>query len=316
MDDRAMAELWLTALLSEQASSLGTIDTYTDDIETYLTWLAKQGLTLFDVRREDVTAYLGSLIERGFAETTLAKKRSVVRNLHRFMVAEGHSTSDPTTLLEPMKRRRALPLVLSMKEVDQLLDTAHARAADTSTTPFQHASFARRAALFETLYASGMRVSEAVNLPWKAFRNDARMLYVRGKGDKERLVPMHARAVEAIMRWRKAVAAYGVASEKWVFHAVRDATKPLTRVSALEDVKQAALDAGLRRPALLSPHKLRHAFATHLLANGADLRVIQEMLGHADLGSTEIYTHVDISRRQRMVLDLHPLGDSAEELRD
>lgn len=316
MNDRAIAELWLTALLSEHSASLSTIDTYTDDLETYLAWLQSHGLTLIGVSREHLTDYLGSLSDRGFAEATLAKKRSVVRNLHRFMVAEGLSASDPTTLLAPMKRRRSLPLVLSMKEVDQLLDTAHARADDPEASPFQHASFARRAALFETLYASGMRVSEAVNLPWKAFRNDARMLYVRGKGDKERLVPMHARAVEAIMRWRKAVAAYGVASEKWIFHAVRDASKPLTRVSALEDIKQAALDAGLRRPHLLSPHKLRHAFATHLLANGADLRVIQEMLGHADLASTEIYTHVELSRRQRMVLDLHPLGDAADDLRE
>ncbi len=134
-------------------------------------------------------------------------------------------------------------------------------------------------------------------------------MMMRGKGGKERLVPLHDRAVRAIGWWRQLVRTHGTRSDKWLFHAVRGGTSPLTRQSALLEIKEAALAAGLRSPDRISPHKLRHAFATHLLANGADLRVIQEMLGHADLGSTEIYTHVDGSRATAMVFDLHPMND-------
>lgn len=311
MDDRRLCEFWLDALLSEHGAALGTIDTYKDDLGVYLGWLKDRDLGLLDVGREHVVEYLGFLGARGYSARSIAKKRSVVRTLHRFLRAEGYSEKDPTDLLDPVKRGRPLPYVISMSDVDRLLETAHRRASDGSLSLFAQASYARRAALLETLYASGMRVSEAVSLPCRALRKDARVLYVRGKGSKERLVPMHDRAVEAIQRWRGCAKAYGVTSERWVFHSVRDGSKHLTRQSSLAEIKQSALDAGLSRPELLSPHKLRHAFATHLLANGADLRIIQEMLGHADLGSTEIYTHVEASRARSMLIDLHPLSDGS-----
>ncbi|AOG02954.1 tyrosine recombinase [Bosea sp. RAC05] len=308
MNDRRLCELWLTALLSDDGAALGTIDTYQDDLDVYLGWLSSQGLTLLAVTHANVVDFLRFLDERGYSPASISKKRSVVRTLHRFIVAEGYGESDPTTLMEPGKRGRRLPHIISMKDVEKLLATAHARASDDSLSLFAQASYARRAALLETLYASGMRVSEAVTLPRKALRDNSRMLFVKGKGNKERLVPMHNQAVIAIQRWLAAAKAYGVTSEKWIFHSVRDGSKALTRQSSLAEIKQAALDAGLSQPNLISPHKLRHAFATHLLANGADLRVIQELLGHADLGSTEIYTHVEMSRSQRMLFDLHPLS--------
>jgi len=136
-----------------------------------------------------------------------------------------------------------------------------------------------------------------------------RALTIKGKGNKDRLVPLHDRAVEAIMNWRSLAKANGTASEEWLFHSVRNGSKHLTRQAALKEIKAAALAAGLRNPEKVSPHVLRHAFATHMLSNGADLRVIQELLGHSDIGTTEIYTHVDTSRTSRMVFDLHPLND-------
>jgi integrase/recombinase XerD len=196
-----------------------------------------------------------------------------------------------------------------MDEVERLLETAHSKAADASYGLYRQAGHARRAALLETLYASGMRVSEAVTLPLSALRKDARMLAVKGKGRKERMVPLHQRAVEAIRLWWAFAKAYGTVSDKWVFYSIRDGSLPLTRQTALKEIKQAALDAGIANPAKVSPHKLRHAFATHLLANGADLRVIQELLGHTDLATTEVYMHVEQSRNCAMLTDLHPLND-------
>lgn len=310
MKNHRLAEMWLAAILSENGVSLGTADTYRDDLNDYLEWLNDRSLSLVDVRYENLVEYLGHLIGRGLEETTLAKKRSVVRSFHRFLLSEGYASADPSAQLEAMKRGRSLPHTISMEEVDRLLDTAHAKAADVSLSPFAQASHARRAALLETIYASGMRVSEAVSLTRAALADGARSIFIRGKGEKDRLVPIHARALSAIELWFRCAKAYGVTSEKWVFHSVRDGSRPLTRQASLAEIKQAALDANLRDPRKISPHKLRHAFATHLLANGADLRVIQEMLGHADLGTTELYTHVEDSRNRRMVLDLHPLGEA------
>src|SRR3954447_5133675 len=146
------------------------------------------------------------------------------------------------------------------------------------------------------------RPGPAVNVPTRA-------MTIRGKGNKERHVPLHERAIHAVGRWRKLAQAHGTCSDKWLFHAVRDGARALTRQAALLEIKGAAVAAGLPHPDRISPHKLRHAFATHLLANGANLRAIQEMLGHAELSSTEVYTHVDVSRARAMLSDLHPLND-------
>jgi integrase/recombinase XerD len=236
----------------------------------------------------------------------------VVRTLHRFLLAEGFSLQDPTRDVASMKRSSPLPYTPTAEEVDRLLEAAHAQAADPSFGLYRQAGHARRAALLEVLYASGMRISEALSLPATAVQPHTKALTIIGKGGKERLVALHARAIEAVELWRRLAREQGSASDQWLFHAMRNGSKPLTRQAALLEIKESARSAGLPHPDRLSPHKLRHAFASHLLANGADLRVIQEMLGHADLGSTEIYTHVDVSRSAAMVRDLHPLNDPVE----
>jgi integrase/recombinase XerD len=306
-----LARLWLDALAAERGAAAGTLATYGDDLACYLGFLADRDLALSDVRVDHVRAYFAHLDSWGYAETTFAHRRSVVRTLHRFLIAEELAAADPTIDLAPMKRERRLPYTPTIDEVDRLLETAHAQAADASVGLYRQAGYARRAALLETLYASGMRVSEAVTLPASALGPKARAMVIRGKGGKERLVPLHDRAVRAVGWWRRLAKAHGTRSERWLFHAVRDGSKPLTRQAALLEIKEAALVAGLRSPERISPHKLRHAFATHLLANGADLRAIQEMLGHADLGTTEIYTHIDVSRTTALVVDLHPMNDAS-----
>lgn len=307
--DRILAESFLEAMAGEVGAASNTLDTYSDGIDLFLGWLSSRKVSLSSVRYEDVLAYIGFLDGCGYAEATVANRISIIRSLFRFLVGDEVVERDPTSMMDPMKRRRGLPEVLTVGEVDRLITMANAQAADTSPSLFQKASMARRAALFETLYATGMRVSETIRLPANVLRRNERMLSVVGKGGKERLVPLHDAARQALRLWRSRAEEYGSASGRWLFHSVRDGNSPLTRQAAYADIKAAAADAGIARPQRVSPHVLRHAFATHLLGNGADLRAIQLLLGHADLGTTEIYTHVDMKRAHAMVRDLHPLTD-------
>jgi integrase/recombinase XerD len=304
-----LAALYLDALAANQGLAVGTIATYRDDLRCYLTFLSDRSMGLSHVDIETVRDYLASLARRGFAESTIARRRSVVRNLHRFLVVEKIAESDPASLMEPARKRRTVPRIPSQDAVSRLLDGANMRARDNSLGLYRQAGFARSAALLEILYASGMRVSEAVTLPADCLRN-RQSFHVRGKGGKERIVLVHERSVEAVDQWRGLAKAYGSLSDKWLFHSVKSGSRPLTRQAALLDIKLAGEAVGIN-PAFLSPHKLRHAFATHLLSNGIDLRTLQELLGHADMGSTEVYTHVDQSRTFRMVGDLHPLSEKS-----
>jgi integrase/recombinase XerD len=313
--NQRLARLWLDALSTELGAAAGTIDTYTDDLDCYLAWLDGKGLGLDDVGLDHVRDYIADLDVRGYAGSTVARRITVIRSLHRFLIVEELGSRDPTSTMPAMKRPRKLPFVLSLAETEALLETAHTLAADPSVGIYRQAGYARRAALFETLYASGMRISEALSLPSDAARPGTRMLMVRGKGDKQRLVPLHDRAIEAITHWQKLAAAYsGAKPTQWLFHSVRNGTNPLTRQAALLEIKEAAVAAGLASPDRVSPHVLRHAFATHMHSGGTDLRVLQELLGHAGIETTQIYTHLDTSRLHQMVRDLHPLNanDMAE----
>jgi integrase/recombinase XerD len=243
----------------------------------------------------------------------MARRITVARGLHKFLIAEELGSRDPTAHLSAMKRSRKLPFVLSITETEALLETAHRLAADPSVGLYRQAGYARRAALFETLYASGMRISEALSLPSDAAPPGTRMLMVRGKGDKQRLVPLHDGAIAAIAQWQRLAGAYsGGAPSPWLFHSVRNGSKALTRQAALLEIKEAAVAAGLASPERVSPHVLRHAFATHMHSGGTDLRVLQELLGHAGIETTQIYTHLDTSRLHQMVRDLHPLNEELE----
>jgi len=310
--DRLMVEAFLDAVAGERVASENTVETYEDALGLFLGWLEGRRLRLRDVSYDDIVSYAGWLGSR-YAEATVMNRLSVMRGLFRFLAAEGMIPSDPTIHMQPVRQGRPLPYVLSLEDVERLLTHVARAAADTSASPFMQASLARRAAVIEVLYASGMRVSEAVALPATVLARNERYLLVSGKGGKERIVPLHEKAIEAARLWRSRAAAYGVASRKWLFHSVRDGARPLTRQAAYKDIQQAAAEAGVRHADKVTPHVLRHCFATHLLSNGADLRAIQILLGHADLGTTEIYTHVEQSRAFAMVNDLHPLAEGASD---
>ena len=314
--NQRLAQLWLDALATELGASAGTIGTYTDDLSCYLAWLDENSLGLDDVGLEQIRDYIASLDQRGYAGSTMARRITVARGLHRFLIAEELGSRDPTAHLSAMKRSRKLPFVLSIAETEALLETAHRLAADPSVGLYRQAGYARRAALFETLYASGMRISEALSLPSDAAPPGTRMLLVRGKGDKQRLVPLH----ESGDRGHRPVAEAGQRLFRGALRpsgcSTRCATarKALTRQAALLEIKEAAVAAGLASPERVSPHVLRHAFATHMHSGGTDLRVLQELLGHAGIETTQIYTHLDTSRLHHMVRDLHPLN--AQEISD
>ena len=217
--NRRLAQLWLDALVTELGASAGTIDTYTDDLNCYLAWLDENGLGLDDVGLEHIRDYIAALDQRGYAGSTMARRITVARGLHKFLIAEELGSRDPTSNLSTMKRARKLPFVLSIAETEALLETAHKAAADPSVGLYRQAGYARRAALFETLYASGMRISEALSLPADAAPPGTRMLLVRGKGDKQRLVPLHERAIAALAHWKTLASAYsGDKPSQWLFH--------------------------------------------------------------------------------------------------
>jgi integrase/recombinase XerD len=221
--NQRLAQLWLDALATELGASVGTIATYTDDLNCYLAWLDENRLSLEEVGLEQVRDYIAVLDQRGYAGSTIARRITVARGLHKFLIAEELGSRNPTAHLAAMKRTRKLPFVLSIAETEALLETAHRLAADPSVGLYRQAGYARRAALFETLYASGMRISEALSLPADAAPAGTRMLLVRGKGDKQRLVPLHERAIEAIALWQKLAGAYsGGVPSPWLFHPVRN----------------------------------------------------------------------------------------------
>jgi integrase/recombinase XerD len=252
--NQRLAQLWLDALATELGASAGTIATYTDDLNCYLVWLDENSLGLDDVGLEHIRDYIAALDQRGYAGSTMARRITVARGLHKFLIAEELGSRDPTSNLSTMRRPRKLPFVLSITETEELLETAHTLAADPSVGLYRQAGYARRAALFETLYASGMRISEALSLPSDAAPPGTRMLLVRGKGDKQRLVPLHDRAIEAIAQWQKLASTYsGGKPTQWLFHAVRNGSKALTRQAALLEIKEAAVTCACCRSCSAMP---------------------------------------------------------------
>jgi integrase/recombinase XerD len=252
------------------------------------------------------------LSRRGFSAASVARRLSAIRQLYRFLYAEGNRKDDPAAAIEGPKRGRPLPKVLSVRHVDQLLSVAR-DGMDAARPVGERLRAARLNCLLEVLYATGLRVSELVALPASAARRDERMLIVRGKGNKERLVPLNESAKQA-MRDYLALQAEAkpkqgtLKAAKWLFPSFGESGH-LTRQHFARDLKALASIAGLK-PKQVSPHVLRHAFASHLLQNGADLRSVQTLLGHADISTTQIYTHVLEERLKSLVRDLHPLGEA------
>jgi len=303
-DERLFA-LFLDMLAAERGAEKNTLAAYTRDLADFTNYLAELERSVATAATADLRAYLGDLTRRGLRPATVARRLSAIRQLYRFLYAEGQRRDDPAAVLEGPKRARALPKTLTLAEVDRLLRAA--AASDPAAPLPVRVRAARLACLVELIYATGLRVSELVALPASAARRDARVIVVHGKGNKERLVPLNKAAKHAMAEYLALVAqAGGAGSTKWLFPSFGDSGH-LTRQHFARELKGLAAAAGLR-PALVSPHVLRHAFASHLLHNGADLRVVQTLLGHADISTTQIYTHVLEERLKGLVRDLHPLA--------
>jgi integrase/recombinase XerD len=305
LPDERLIALFLDMLAAERGAGANTLSAYAHDLEDLGAHLAAAKKSILGATTDDLRGYLGPLARRGLKPSSVARRLSALRQLYRFLYAEGHATADPAAVLEGPRRGRALPKVLSMQDVDRLLSCAQA-AARADTSPMRHLRALRLVCLIEVLYASGLRVSELIALPASAAHRDGRMLVIRGKGGRERLVPLNTAARTAMQAYQDAMSEQDITS-KWLFPSFGESGH-LTRQLAARELKDLARAAGLA-PARVSPHVLRHAFASHLLQNGADLRVVQTLLGHADISTTQIYTHVLEERLKTMVRDLHPLAD-------
>jgi len=266
------------------------------------------------VQTEPLRDYLADLDTRGFKSTSVARRLSAIRHLFRFLLNERIRSDDPAAILSGPKRGRGLPKVLSISDVDRMLTRAKELTQRADASPSQRLRAMRLYCLLEVLYATGLRVSELVSLPRSAARNDARMIVVRGKGSKERLVPLNDASRQAMADFLAATDAAKTdkkadksAGSKWLFPSFGESGH-LTRQHFARDLKELASASGLS-PRLVSPHVLRHAFASHLLHNGADLRIVQTLLGHTDISTTQIYTHVVEERLKSLVRDLHPLAE-------
>jgi integrase/recombinase XerD len=311
--DSKLINLFLDMLAAEQGAGDNTLDAYRRDLTDFSEFLGSSGRGFIGAETQALRDYLADLDARGFKSSSVARRLSAMRHLFRFLLNERIRSDDPAAILSGPKRGRGLPKVLSISDVDRLLVHAKAQIEAPEGSGLQRLRAMRLYCLLEVLYATGLRVSELVALPLSASRRDARMIVVRGKGDKERLVPLNQASRQAMADYLAAVEALktekkkNAASSKWLFPSFGESGH-LTRQHFARDLKELAASAGLA-PRLVSPHVLRHAFASHLLHNGADLRIVQTLLGHTDISTTQIYTHVVEERLKSLVRDLHPLAE-------
>jgi integrase/recombinase XerD len=311
--DARLINLFLDMLAAEQGAGHNTLDAYRRDLTDFSEFLARTGKGFAGVETQALRDYLDDLDARGFKSSSVARRLSAMRHLFRFLLNERVRSDDPAAILSGPKRGRGLPKVLSIADVDRLLVRAKALADAPETSAPQRLRAKRLYCLLEVLYATGLRVTELVTLPLSASRRDARMIVVRGKGNKERLVPLNEASRQAMADYLAAIEALkpekkkNAAASKWLFPSFGESGH-LTRQHFARDLKELAAAAGLA-PRLVSPHVLRHAFASHLLHNGADLRIVQTLLGHTDISTTQIYTHVVEERLKSLVRDLHPLAE-------
>ncbi|SPF80386.1 site-specific tyrosine recombinase XerD [Pseudoprimorskyibacter insulae] len=301
---------WISAFLDAHAAERGAAQNtqlaYARDLTNFTGWLAGRGKTISQTTRADIEAYLIDCDAQGLSKSTRARRLSAIKQVFRFAFEEGLRDDNPAIQISGPGRDKRLPKTLSLEEVDRLLEAApdHGRTHDDRL---------RNVCLMQLLYATGMRVSELVTLPLSSAKGDPRMLLILGKGGKERMVPLSPPARDALAVWvahrqeaEDIARIEGRAASAFLFPS-RGKAGHLTRHAFYILIKDIALRGGVD-PGRVSPHTLRHAFATHLLENGADLRAIQTFLGHADVATTEIYTHVLEERLRSLVLDHHPLG--------
>ncbi len=311
--DAKLIHLFLDMLAAEQGAGENTLDAYRRDLTDFSEFIAHTGNGFASVETEALRDYLADLDARGFKSSSVARRLSAMRHLFRFLLNERIRSDDPAAVLSGPKRGRGLPKVLSISDVDRLLTRAKALGEAPEVSAPQRLRAIRLYCLLEVLYATGLRVSELVSLPLSAARRDARMIVVRGKGNKERLVPLNEASRQAMADYLAVVESLkpetkkAAATSKWLFPSFGESGH-LTRQHFARELKELAASSGLA-PRLVSPHVLRHAFASHLLHNGADLRIVQTLLGHTDISTTQIYTHVVEERLKSLVRDLHPLAE-------
>ncbi len=311
--DTKLTNLFLDMLAAEQGAGKNTLDAYRRDLEDFSGFLGRNGQNFTGAGTDVLRDYLADLDVRGFKSSSVARRLSAMRHLFRFLLNERIRSDDPAAILSGPKRGRGLPKVLSIADVDRMLTRARELAEAENASPQQRLRAMRLYCLLEVLYATGLRVSELVALPLSASRRDARMIVVRGKGNKERLVPLNEASRQAMADYLAAMEALkpankkNAAGSKWLFPSFGESGH-LTRQHFARDLKELAAASGLA-PRLVSPHVLRHAFASHLRHNGADLRIVQTLLGHTDISTTQIYTHVVEERLKSLVRDLHPLAE-------
>ncbi|MBR0991436.1 site-specific tyrosine recombinase XerD [Bradyrhizobium japonicum] len=312
--DAKLTGLFLDMLAAEQGAGPNTLDAYRRDLTDFSEFLGRVGLSFVDAETQTLRDYLADLDTRGFKSTSVARRLSAMRHLYRFLLNERIRAEDPAAILSGPKRGRGLPKVLSIADVDRMLTRAKELSEAEDASPSKRLRSLRLYCLLEVLYATGLRVSELVALPRSAAKRDARMIVVRGKGNKERLVPLNEASRQAMADYLAATDAAktekkkdSLAASKWLFPSSGESGH-LTRQHFARDLKELAVASGLQAR-LVSPHVLRHAFASHLLHNGADLRIVQTLLGHTDISTTQIYTHVVEERLKSLVRDLHPLAE-------
>jgi integrase/recombinase XerD len=300
MADGGWIEAFLEMMAVERAAARNTLTAYAKDLADAHGFLSRRRRDLTDAAPEDIEAYFADMGARGLSAATAARRRAAVRGLYRFALGEGWRADDPSRRVDAPKQGRPLPHVLSRAEIDALIAAATARDG---------AAGLRLGCMVELLYASGLRISELLALPLAAIVRDPAYLIVKGKGGKERLAPLNAparTAIKAYLPARKSFLPKGETDSPWLFPS-RGAGGRLTRRRFAQMLDEAALAANID-PAKISPHGLRHAFATHLLEGGADLRTVQKLLGHADIATTQIYTHVAQDRLRGVMEQKHPLA--------
>ena len=299
-----MSILWISNFLEAQAAELGaarnTQEAYGRDLKDFLSFLESRGAGFATADRAMVEDYLVQCEAIGLATATKARRLSSIKQLYRFAFEEDLRKDNPAIQVRGPRKDKRLPKSLSLQEVEQLLQTAH-------TMPKQRADKMRLTCLMDLLYATGMRVTELVSLPVAAVRGNPDMILVRGKGGKERMVPLSPSARDAVILWLSLRDQDEAHTKSAFLFPSRGKQGHLTRIWFFQQIKKLALMAGVNAEKV-TPHSLRHAFATHLLAGGADLRSIQTLLGHADIATTEIYTHIQYERLRELVLEHHPLA--------
>ena len=288
-------DAFLEMLTVERGAARNTIQSYSNDLSDFAAFAAVRGHQAAAADSETCQRYMASLHGRGLSPRTAARRLSALRQFHLFLLQDGSRDDDPTSQLDTPRLPKPLPKFLSEAEVDSLLAAA-------TTKPGRPGALAKAA--LELLYATGMRVSELLSLPHAALGAKAEVMIIKGKGGKERMVPLSAKAKQAAT----ALLALPGADSRWLFPG-RDPRQALTRQAFFLLLKQIAIEAELD-PARVSPHVLRHSFASHMLARGADLRSLQMLLGHADIATVQIYTHIQTERLRQVIEDHHPLSET------